>query len=158
MCGDLGAHDGQKTMTNSIYKITDLYPFLTVNIDGRTAHVNDDVTFYTGNNAYPFHNVTFPKGFKTDWASVPRIVWAVYPPEGRYSAAAVLHDRLYTMGEIERDRCDEAFYIAMRESGVSWITANIFYQAVHLFAEPYFNSKSEAGNLTEIREDVCQRG
>jgi hypothetical protein len=140
---------------NSIFRITDLYPFLTVNVDGRTAHINESVILYVQDKGYPFHNIIFPKDFRTDWASVPRIVWAIYPPEGKYSAAAVLHDLLYTTGDIERDLCDKAFYIAMRESGVSWITAKIFYQAVHYFAAPYFNDCQTAKKLKEV---VCQHG
>lgn len=36
-----------------------------------------------------------PAGFKTDFASIPRVLWNLLPPVGRYDAAAVLHDYLY---------------------------------------------------------------
>ena len=33
-----------------------------------------------------------PVGFTSDGATVPRILWALFPPVGRYFLAAVLHD------------------------------------------------------------------
>ncbi|TFV83173.1 DUF1353 domain-containing protein [Blastococcus sp. CT_GayMR16] len=35
-----------------------------------------------------------PADFPTDLASVPRVFWALIPPQGAYEAAAVLHDWL----------------------------------------------------------------
>ena len=40
-------------------------------------------------------NVTVPIHFKTDFASTPRFLWAFFPPYGKYTEAAVLHDYLY---------------------------------------------------------------
>jgi len=39
---------------------------------------------------------TVPAGFVTDGATVPRFLWPLFPPVGRYLAAAVLHDYLLT--------------------------------------------------------------
>lgn len=39
--------------------------------------------------------ITIPAGFKTDFASVPRIFWNIFPPVGRHTKAAVVHDFLY---------------------------------------------------------------
>ena len=39
--------------------------------------------------------VNVPKGFITDFASIPRGLWNVLPPTGSYGKAAVLHDWLY---------------------------------------------------------------
>jgi hypothetical protein len=39
--------------------------------------------------------VYVPKGFITDFASIPRILWVPLPPTGKYGKAAVLHDCLY---------------------------------------------------------------
>lgn len=36
-----------------------------------------------------------PAGFVTDLASVPRVVWSFYPPDGPWAKAAVIHDFLY---------------------------------------------------------------
>lgn len=43
-----------------------------------------------------FGRIVVPVGFVTDGASVPRILWNLYPPfDGDYDAAAVLHDYAY---------------------------------------------------------------
>jgi len=39
--------------------------------------------------------ITVPAGFDTDYASIPRIFWPIYPPDGEYAPAAILHDFLY---------------------------------------------------------------
>jgi hypothetical protein len=39
--------------------------------------------------------ISVPAGFPTDLASIPRLLWNVLPPVGRYDAAAVVHDYLY---------------------------------------------------------------
>lgn len=36
-----------------------------------------------------------PKGFTYDRSSVPRIFWAILPPDGDFDAAALIHDWLY---------------------------------------------------------------
>lgn len=36
-----------------------------------------------------------PAGLITDGASVPRVFWSFFPPDGLYRAATVLHDWLY---------------------------------------------------------------
>ena len=35
-----------------------------------------------------------PEGYITDFATIPKIFWSIYPPFGKYTKAAVLHDRL----------------------------------------------------------------
>ena len=34
--------------------------------------------------------ITVPKFFTTDFASVPRILWSIFPPVGNYSSAALI--------------------------------------------------------------------
>jgi hypothetical protein len=36
--------------------------------------------------------ITIPSDFHTDLATIPRIFWAILPPNGLYERAAVLHD------------------------------------------------------------------
>ena len=42
--------------------------------------------------------VTVPKGFQSDGASVPRALWSIYPPFGKYLEAAVVHDYYCVLG------------------------------------------------------------
>lgn len=37
---------------------------------------------------------TIPMAYVTDLASVPRLFWGLFPPDGDYSQSAVLHDYL----------------------------------------------------------------
>ncbi|NBB65440.1 DUF1353 domain-containing protein [Pseudomonas sp. ODNR1LW] len=39
--------------------------------------------------------IVIPRGFVTDLTSIPRLVWSVYPPDGPWAKAAVIHDFLY---------------------------------------------------------------
>lgn len=62
-----------------------------------------------------------PAGFVTDFASVPRWLWSIFPPHGRYSPAAVFHDWLYQAGVMERDEADKAFLEGMAALNLSLI-------------------------------------
>ena len=60
--------------------------------DGKHYEVLEDFTYYTTSNKHRVFKVQ--KGFITDFASIPRIFWSIFPPFGRYTKSAVLHDRL----------------------------------------------------------------
>lgn len=71
---------------------------------------------------------TAPTGFETDFASVPRFLWSIYPPDGPgYRKSAVIHDYLYAHaelfvpgddhGHISRGSADDVFYEAMTTEG-----------------------------------------
>lgn len=85
-----------------------------------------------------------PKGFKTDFASIPRIFWAIITPLGKHTLPAVLHDFLYTEGYkmgISRKEADKIFYNAMIVSFVNRFTANIMWACVRLFAKNHYKDK-----------------
>lgn len=77
--------------------------------------------------------IRVPAGFVTDFASVPRFFWRLFPPTGAYGKAAVIHDYLYRCTELARDVCDQIFLEAMECLGVDWVTRRIIYRAVRLF-------------------------
>ena len=79
--------------------------------------------------------VEIRRGFRTDLASVPRLLWPLVPPFGRYSMAAVVHDFLYAQGGREADRCqaDWAFYHLMVALGVRPWRRVLMFLAVRLF-------------------------
>ena len=62
---------------------------------------------------------TVPMGFGTDFASVPRAFWSVFPPYGKHTKSAVLHDWLYVTQPVSRKDADGLFRRTMREAGVS---------------------------------------
>ena len=63
-----------------------------------------------------------PAGFRTDFASVPRVVVWLFPRFGRYTLAAVLHDWLVTVGiptgAVSSRDADGLFRRVMAELGV----------------------------------------
>ena len=100
--------------------------------DGRTWELCEGFSYYTGNAASDFL-ISVPAGFVTDFASVPRILWWLLPPWGRYGKAAVIHDWLYKSKPWSRRRCDSIFLEGMKVLGVSWATRTTMYGAVRAF-------------------------
>lgn len=45
--------------------------------------------------------IKVPRGFVTDYASIPRPLWVVIPPRGKYNRGAVVHDWLYKNAPID---------------------------------------------------------
>jgi hypothetical protein len=74
-----------------------------------------------------------PKGFETDFASVPRAFTAIIPKQGRWTRAAVLHDWLVSKGVVSRKDADGIFRRAMKESGVGW-QRKVMYAALRVHA------------------------
>ena len=84
--------------------------------------------------------VEVPAGFSTDFASVPRGLWNLFPPDGPWTQAAVLHDALYSMqGDIPKGRarsrkeCDDIFRESMQVLGVPLWKRYTIYYAVRSF-------------------------
>jgi hypothetical protein len=73
-----------------------------------------------------------PVGFITDWASIPRIMWAIFPPTGPYAAAALIHDWLYYSGYVSRRQADKAFAEAMQILGIPAWQRALFYASVRI--------------------------
>jgi hypothetical protein len=78
-------------------------------------------------------DIVVPDGFVTDFASIPRGLWNVFPPTGKYGHAAVIHDYLYRATSVPRVQADRVFRDAMKELGVGKISRNIIYWSVRAF-------------------------
>src|SRR5437868_3762133 len=66
--------------------------------------------------------VLVPAGFITDFASIPRLFWNLAAPtDYEYSAASIVHDRLYETHECERRAADAIFFDAMAVHGTPWL-------------------------------------
>ena len=79
--------------------------------------------------------ITVPAGFRTDLASIPRILWPLLPPAGLWARASVLHDYTYRTRCHLREKCDQLFLEAMKDDNVGWFVRRIIYQAVRVFGE-----------------------
>lgn len=77
---------------------------------------------------------TVPKGFTTDLASIPRFLWPVFPPFGKYDSAAILHDWFCEHNWISRYDGDRLFLEAMSVSNVPRWKRYLIYWAVRAYA------------------------
>ncbi len=74
--------------------------------------------------------VVVPKGFVTDFASIPRLFWSILPPDGPYVYAAIIHDYLYWCQTGSREAADNTLRYAMGDFHVSQITITSIYSGV----------------------------
>ena len=87
-------------------------------------------------------------GFKTDLASVPRILTPLFPRDGDWLAAAVVHDWLYEFGrkmpgfDGTREDADLIFLQAMEASGVGW-RRHVIHRAVRVGGGAYWYGRRE---------------
>jgi hypothetical protein len=90
-----------------------------------------DFCYHVGD--YPSKEIiTVPKGTITDLASVPRSLWAIYPPHGKYAKAAIVHDYLYQK-QAGKEYADSIFLEGMKVLGVPKYHANVLYYVVAAF-------------------------
>ena len=95
--------------------------------------------------------IIIPKGFITDFASIPRVFWTVLSPDdARYIYAALVHDVLYEQhGELDREAAVYIFWEAMGATrrvpkpdlpGVSEPTRYAMWAAVRIFGQNAWDS------------------
>lgn len=84
--------------------------------------------------------VLVKEGFVTDFATVPRLIWSIIPPLGRYTKAAVLHDYLYENPHLVKNKkeADKIFLQAMEILGVERWKRTIMYLSVRAFGKGKF--------------------
>lgn len=78
--------------------------------------------------------VNVPSGFETDFASIPRPFWRLFPPTGEYTRACVVHDHLCEHPAVPRFVADAILRAAMQELGVATWKRVMIYYAVRLYA------------------------
>lgn len=76
---------------------------------------------------------TVEAGFQSDMASVPRVLWQLFPPTGDYDEASVVHDWMYATGRQPRYTCDWVMLDAMLSQGCNPVTAWTFFAGLRLF-------------------------
>ena len=81
--------------------------------------------------------IDIPDGFLTDFASIPRVLWAALPPTGPYGKAAVVHDYLYqtmdaTTHLVTRKEADQVLKEGMEVLGIGRVTRFAIYAGVRL--------------------------
>ena len=92
-------------------------------------------SFYYYPDIYPNIIINIPVGYRTDFASIPRVFWSILPPVGRYSKAAVVHDYLIDETDIDIKKINKIFLEAMEVLGVNIVTRHIIYASVQFYSK-----------------------
>lgn len=95
--------------------------------------------------------VEVPKGFITDFASIPAIFWSILPPDGRYVYSAIIHDYLYWTQTTSREDADEILRIGMEEFDVNRSARFAIYHAVRSFGGKAWRSNADLKRTGEKR-------
>lgn len=73
-----------------------------------------------------------PAGFISDGATVPRILWPVFPPIGRYLKATLVHDYYLQLGH-QRKTCDQHFKQCLIHLGIKPWRAKAMYYGLRVY-------------------------
>ncbi|TCJ15227.1 DUF1353 domain-containing protein [Parasulfuritortus cantonensis] len=97
--------------------------------------------------------IVVPKGFVTDFASIPKPLWSFgLSPHGQYGRAAVIHDFLYWTQGCSRVQSDRLLLIAMKESKVGSFDELAIFAGVSAGGESAWanNAKERSAHLPRI--------
>lgn len=98
--------------------------------DNRDWMLIENVLYQVGKSSI---TIQVPKGFVTDFASIPQVLWSFgLSPNGPYSKAAIIHDYLYWTQLCSREQADNILMIAMKESEVSAFKRGLIWAGVRL--------------------------
>ena len=76
--------------------------------------------------------IRVPKGFKTDFATIPSWVPFLRPKNGKWAKASVVHDFLCKREGLPKRMADKVFYYAMLDDEASVFTAFVLWVCVRI--------------------------
>lgn len=76
--------------------------------------------------------ITIRPGTPTDFASIPRLFWMLWPKFGPWARAALYHDEAYRSQNMTRRQADTFFIDMMAEDGVSWWNRHCLWLGVRI--------------------------
>jgi hypothetical protein len=85
--------------------------------------------------------ITVPKGFKTDFASIPQGFRWLITGHDSTRKPAVVHDYLYRRGIGTKADADLVFRAGLKETGTPWWKVQACYYAVKFFGSGNFKEK-----------------
>lgn len=99
-------------------------------IGGGKWELQEGFEYHVG--CYPSDEIiVVPKGFITDFASVPKPFWPIIDPVGEHGKAAVIHDFCYATACYNKYRSDQIFLEGMIVLDVEkWKRETMFYAVV----------------------------
>lgn len=95
--------------------------------------------------------IVVPDNFITDFASVPRGLWNLFPPTGPYGKAAVIHDLMYTTQTGSRKEADDIFLEAMGVLEVNRFTRCTIYWSVRAWGWKDWATHRQAIHIERAR-------
>lgn len=114
------------------------------------------VDIHLGDDLY---QISIPKGYLTDGASVPRILWSICPKWDKSHKAVILHDylceyRIVTINGtptyISREEVDRLFLYALKYEGLTKLKYSLMYGAVRAM------SNIKGGSFRDINKAKLQ--
>ena len=100
--------------------------------DGKTWIILNEFAYEIGEEGSG-NVINVPIGTYTDFASIPRTLWAVFPRWGKYGNAAVIHDWMYWDQSRSRKEADDIFLEGMEVLEVPTWKRRAIYSAVRTF-------------------------
>lgn len=101
-------------------------------------------------------DVIVPPGFKTDFASVPRVPVAFFLTGGLAHEAAVVHDWLYTTHLLERDLADGLLREAAAVCGVASWRCWLMYWGVRLGGARAWNAGTDHDQPPRVQTEIAE--
>jgi Protein of unknown function (DUF1353) len=117
-----------------------------IEVDGSEGVLEQPLQFYSAELGLV---VVAPAGMETDFASIPRGLWNIFPKRGKHDRGAVLHDAGYrghlqsaagTTLALSKHTIDRLFREAMGAGGVGRVSRNLMYRAVSWFGGTAFEN------------------
>lgn len=116
-------------------------PVFTISAENSRFRLTAPLVYYSEHLG---RELTVPKGFITDFASVPRLPVAYLLAGGEADKPAVIHDYLYFSHEVPRADADAVLEEAMAVTGQPWWRRKLMWAGVRLFgAKPYDDDPEE---------------
>jgi Protein of unknown function (DUF1353) len=101
------------------------------------------------NNKLP--QVKVPQGFVSDFSSIPKAFWILFPPDSSYIYTLIVHDYLYWHQPTTREVADLILREMLREVGASSSQAELLYSAAKVGGLSTWNNNAALKNAGERR-------
>jgi len=81
---------------------------------------------------FQYKTILVPKGYETNGANIPRLFWAIYPPnKSDFLPAVIIHD--YLCDKEEYKKADDLFEECLKELGAKSFDVVVLVSAVRLY-------------------------
>jgi len=93
------------------------------------------------------------KGYVTDGASIPRILWSLVgsPFTGKYTASAIVHDALYSSHLLTKESADKLLLGMLKVEKVAPIKSKLMYLGVKYFGHTHWYNSRISTKYVEVR-------